>query len=206
MDLDLMNVHSFVVLIEERHFGRAARRLYVTPSALTKRVQRLERQVGMLLVDRTSGGIAKITPAGERLAQHAPDLLAAAAAAIDAAKQPLPGSGPRARPAWRITHKTSTRATTAHAAASQARRPASNTMSARCSVIADRVPPGSRLHLIGSRATHSCSGWQLRRRSTLRGHPLQVRLGGHSRFGAGPPRAQPQAIPDHVRIRVASTV
>lgn len=89
MDLDLTNVRSFMILAQELHFGRAAKRLHVTSSALTKRIQRLEHQVGADLVDRRAGGGARVTLEGERLLQHAPSVLAAAAAALDAVRHPL---------------------------------------------------------------------------------------------------------------------
>jgi uncharacterized OsmC-like protein len=41
--LDLVAVGSCVVLVERQHLQRAAPRLQVTPSALTKSVQLLER-------------------------------------------------------------------------------------------------------------------------------------------------------------------
>jgi DNA-binding transcriptional LysR family regulator len=47
MDLDLSCVASFLVLLDERHYGRAAAKLNLTSSALSKRIQRLERQVGV---------------------------------------------------------------------------------------------------------------------------------------------------------------
>lgn len=51
-DLDLSSVASFLVLAEEEHYARAAQRLHLTPSALTKRMQRLERQIGAVLLVR----------------------------------------------------------------------------------------------------------------------------------------------------------
>ena len=66
MDLDLRLASSFVVLVDEQHFGRAAVRLHVTSSALTKRIQRLERQIGAALIERGPGGVYRVTPAGRR--------------------------------------------------------------------------------------------------------------------------------------------
>jgi DNA-binding transcriptional LysR family regulator len=80
MELDLLLASSFVILAEEKHFGHAASRLHLTSSALTKRIQRLERQVGAALVERGPAGIYQITPAGRRFADAAPALLAHAAA------------------------------------------------------------------------------------------------------------------------------
>ena len=75
MDLDLNCVHSWLVLVEEQHFGRAAVRLNLTPSALVKQVQRLERQVGAPLVIRDPGGRVELTPAGHRFRGPAARLL-----------------------------------------------------------------------------------------------------------------------------------
>lgn len=76
MDLDLGCVASFAVLVDEGHYGRAAARLHLTSPALTKRIQRLEHQVGVRLVERGPTGSLRITPAGHRLAPEARALLA----------------------------------------------------------------------------------------------------------------------------------
>lgn len=75
MDLDLGCVASFV-LVDEGHYGRAAARLHLTSPALTKRIQRLEHQVGVRLVERGPTGSLRVTPAGHRLAPEARALLA----------------------------------------------------------------------------------------------------------------------------------
>ncbi len=85
MDLDLTAVESFIAVTELRHFGRAADRLGVSASALTKRIQRLEAAVGVPLIERDTGGYAGLTPAGRRFVQFAPQLVHAAQAARSAA-------------------------------------------------------------------------------------------------------------------------
>ena len=75
VDLDLTAVESFVVLSQQRHFGRAALGLGVTVSALTKRIQRLEATLGVPLVERDSGGYGRLTAAGRRFVEVAPELL-----------------------------------------------------------------------------------------------------------------------------------
>jgi len=85
MDLDLTAVESFIVVTELRHFGRAADRLGVSASALTKRIKRLEAALGVPLIERDTGGYAGLTPAGRRFVQFAPQLLHAAQAARSAA-------------------------------------------------------------------------------------------------------------------------
>ena len=81
MDLDLSCVASFLVLLREGSYGRAAAVLHLSQSALSKRIQRLERQLGVALVVRDAAGVTGTTPAGARFAEHAPALLAAARAA-----------------------------------------------------------------------------------------------------------------------------
>lgn len=86
MELDLTLAASFMVLAGERHYGRAAARLNVSASALTKRIQRLERQLDVVLLDRGPGGVLDLTAAGGRFAVVAGPLLAHAAAARDATR------------------------------------------------------------------------------------------------------------------------
>jgi DNA-binding transcriptional LysR family regulator len=66
MDLDLRLVRAFVVLVELRHFGRAAKRLHLTPSALTKQIHRLESSLGVVLLDRGPEGVRGPTDEGLR--------------------------------------------------------------------------------------------------------------------------------------------
>jgi DNA-binding transcriptional LysR family regulator len=85
-DLDLNTVASFLMLAEEEHYGWAAQRLNLTASALTKRIQRLERQVGAVLLVRDASGVTGLTAAGMRFAREAGPLLAHARAAAAAAR------------------------------------------------------------------------------------------------------------------------
>jgi DNA-binding transcriptional LysR family regulator len=87
MDLDMGLTSSFVVLVDENHFGRAAARLHLTSSALTKRIQRLERQIGATLVERGPAGVYGVTPAGRRFASAAVPLLAHAYAVRASARE-----------------------------------------------------------------------------------------------------------------------
>jgi DNA-binding transcriptional LysR family regulator len=88
VDLDLTCVETFIVLTEELHFAQAARVLHLTPSALSKRVQRLERQLGVRLVNRGTEGFVSLTAAGTRFTPHARALLQSADDARSAARRP----------------------------------------------------------------------------------------------------------------------
>ena len=85
MELDLTQVRAFVEVAEQRHFGRAAARLFLTQQALSKRIQRLEHTLGEPLFHRGPRGV-ELSDAGQRFLPHARALLAAADAAAQAAR------------------------------------------------------------------------------------------------------------------------
>ncbi|MFJ9417670.1 LysR substrate-binding domain-containing protein [Streptomyces sp. NPDC101227] len=80
--MDLRKLSSFLAVVEEEHYGRAATRLFLSPAAVTLHVQQLEREFGTRLLDRGNGPVVP-TVAGRRLASHARALLAAANAAVE---------------------------------------------------------------------------------------------------------------------------
>jgi DNA-binding transcriptional LysR family regulator len=88
MDLDLGLAANFVVLAEERHFHRAAERLHLSPSGLTKQIQHLERQLGVVLIERGPAGVSRLTAAGTRFAIEVVPLLAHAEAVRRATQTP----------------------------------------------------------------------------------------------------------------------
>nr|WP_033257878.1 LysR substrate-binding domain-containing protein [Kitasatospora sp. SID7827] len=67
----------FVVVAEELHFGRAARRLHLSQPPLSRAVRRLEDDLGTPLLVRSPAGVA-LTPAGAVLLAEARELLARA--------------------------------------------------------------------------------------------------------------------------------
>ncbi|MEZ4428944.1 MAG: LysR family transcriptional regulator [Nannocystaceae bacterium] len=80
--MSLTQLESFVAVAEEGRLGRAARRLHVSQPPLTRRIQRLEDELGVRLFDRTARGMA-LRPAGEVLLSHARAILAAVGRARD---------------------------------------------------------------------------------------------------------------------------
>jgi DNA-binding transcriptional LysR family regulator len=66
VDLDSGTLRAFVAVADEGHFGRAAERLVISQQALSKRVNRLESQLGVSLFDRTNRRV-RITETGRRL-------------------------------------------------------------------------------------------------------------------------------------------
>jgi DNA-binding transcriptional LysR family regulator len=64
----LANLESFVHSAESGSFSAAARRLALTPAAVSRNVAQLERNLGVRLFQRTTRGLA-LTEAGERFLQ-----------------------------------------------------------------------------------------------------------------------------------------
>jgi len=82
--VELRQLHCFVVVAEQLHFGRAAEILHIGQPAVSQQVSRLERELGVPLLDR-SPRLVRLTDAGRRLLPEARAVLAAAERVRDAA-------------------------------------------------------------------------------------------------------------------------
>ena len=74
--VEIRQLRYFVAVAEELHFGRAAERLAVVQPAVSQQVGRLERELGVRLLERSSRRVA-LTGDGERLLAEARSALAA---------------------------------------------------------------------------------------------------------------------------------
>jgi DNA-binding transcriptional LysR family regulator len=73
--MELRELSAFVAVVEEGGMSAASRRLHVSQSALSQTVSALERELGVTLLERTSGGV-RPTDAGTTLLVEARAVLA----------------------------------------------------------------------------------------------------------------------------------
>jgi DNA-binding transcriptional LysR family regulator len=84
--MELRQLRYFVTLAEELHFGRAATREHIVQSALSQQLQRLERELDVVLLDRTTHHV-ELTPAGSAFLIEARQILAQVERAAVAAQR-----------------------------------------------------------------------------------------------------------------------
>lgn len=78
--LETRELAYFVAVAEELHFGRAATRLGMAQPPLSRAIQRLERRLGVVLLERSSRAV-RLTPAGAVFLAESRKALDAVAAA-----------------------------------------------------------------------------------------------------------------------------
>ncbi|WP_405015015.1 LysR family transcriptional regulator [Kitasatospora sp. NBC_01539] len=74
--MEIRQLEYVVAIVDEGGFGRAAARLHVVQSAVSRQVARLERELGVRLFDRSTR-LVRLTAAGRRLLPEARAVLAA---------------------------------------------------------------------------------------------------------------------------------
>ena len=68
--MDIRSAQLFLHLASSLNFSKTSEQLYVSPSTLTRMIQRLEEEVGVALFTRDKRSV-RLTPAGSRYAQFA---------------------------------------------------------------------------------------------------------------------------------------
>ncbi|WP_255622613.1 LysR family transcriptional regulator [Pseudonocardia sp. DSM 110487] len=70
----MRHLRSFLAVAEELHFGRAAKRLFLVQSALSRQISALERELDVALLERDRHHV-NLTPAGRALLEDVRQLL-----------------------------------------------------------------------------------------------------------------------------------
>ncbi|MGX9417691.1 LysR family transcriptional regulator [Vibrio sp. WJH972] len=78
----LPDLAAFILVVEEKSFTAAAKKLGVTPSALSKTISRLEKALSVKLFERTTRRLL-ITEAGSRIAQQCRTMVNSAEQAVE---------------------------------------------------------------------------------------------------------------------------
>ena len=74
MIVELRDFRSFVAVAEELHFGRAAQRLHMSQPPLSQQIRRIEKELGVLLLNRTTRRVW-LTGAGSAFLHRAREIL-----------------------------------------------------------------------------------------------------------------------------------
>ena len=77
LDLDLASAHLYLSIVDLGSISKAAARHGLSQPSASQRVRKLERQLGLTLLDRSASGSA-LTPDGREVARWCRDLVAAA--------------------------------------------------------------------------------------------------------------------------------
>jgi DNA-binding transcriptional LysR family regulator len=94
--MEFRHLRYFVVLADELHFGRAAKRLSISQPPLSFNIKQLESALGVVLFERNSKGV-KLTPAGVSFREAALRLLGEAEQAEEMVRQVARGTLSRVR-------------------------------------------------------------------------------------------------------------
>ena len=83
--VELRQLRYFQALAEELNFSRAADRVHIVQSALSKQIAALEQELGLTLFQRTSRGV-ELTQAGRAFKQRVDGILPALDSALEIAR------------------------------------------------------------------------------------------------------------------------
>lgn len=95
----LENVQTFLALAQDLNFRRTAERLHLDQSALSRRIQKLEQNLGFRLLERTTREVS-LTQAGQQFYRDNADLLRAYDEAVQAARRVAEGKSGLLRVAY----------------------------------------------------------------------------------------------------------
>ncbi len=84
--MDLRHLKYFIAVAEEQNIGRAALRLHISQPPLTRQIQQLEEELGVLLLNRTPRGV-ELTQAGSLFLDEARNIRSLVEQAIERTKR-----------------------------------------------------------------------------------------------------------------------
>lgn len=85
LDLDLASAHLYLSIVDLGSISKAAARHGLSQPSASQRVRKLERQLGLTLLDRSASG-STLTPDGREVARWCRELVAAAGSMSDEAR------------------------------------------------------------------------------------------------------------------------
>ncbi len=88
--MEIRHLRSFLAVAEELHFARAAGRLHIDQSPLSRTIKELEEELGARLFIRTTRN-TQLTRAGRLLLEHVPRIFTALEQARDSVKSAANG-------------------------------------------------------------------------------------------------------------------
>lgn len=88
--MELRHLRCFLIVAEELHFARAAERLHIDQSLLSRTIKELEEELGVRLFIRTTRN-TQLTRAGRQLLEHVPRIFTALDQARDGVKSATNG-------------------------------------------------------------------------------------------------------------------
>jgi len=84
--MELHQLRCFVMVAEELHFGKAAKRMFMTQPPLSRQIQMLERSLGVTLLERSNKSV-QLTVAGKHFLRDARHVLSYTEQASTAARR-----------------------------------------------------------------------------------------------------------------------
>lgn len=88
--MEFRHLRCFLAVAEELHFGRAAERLHIDQSPLSRTIKELEEDLGAQLFPRTTRS-TRLTTVGQRFLEHVPRIIAALEQARDSVRSAANG-------------------------------------------------------------------------------------------------------------------